>query len=567
MRIPWTLWRMVFGELLKLVCLSTAILACVMAFGAVIKPLSDGKLDATDAVKFIFLATVPMLAYALPFAAGFASTLVYYRLAQDNEALAAYAGGVSHRRLLLPGLLSGLLLACGLAVLNEQVIPRFLRTMERMITLDVTRFMSQQIEQGKAVTFDRTMLLADQVRRVEPDPSSGASDVLLLTNMSAIEVGSEGAPTTEVTATRAKLWLFPDAGEPQPGDTTPRALIWLRLENVLGYQQGKGWAGFRDYIERAWSVPSGLKDKPKFRTFGELRAMSANPEQMNWVDARRRNLAMVLAERAGLEIFQKQVRETNTLDLLDERGRPVQVRCGGMVWVENRWRLLPVTAGEPIRIRLLRVTQNADGSEGAAPTIVLSEDAYLLSPQSGSGASRLLEFRLELLRARTQDISQGSNAPPSAERAVVTLSSLTFPTNPAKDLLSRSAADLLVTAAPFATGDTPDNPIAHQVRLLEKDIAQFRRSLMAERHQRMAMSVSVLLIVATGAITALRMAKRLPLSVYMWTFFPALGCFVTMSGGQQLTTKIGTPGLFLMWAGVAGLAAYAAFMYRTVAKH
>ena len=88
-RSPFLLWRWLGADLLRLVGLAAAVLVSVIALAATVKPVSDGLLQAENLVKFIFYSIPPMLAYALPFAAGFGTTLVYHRFAADNEATAA----------------------------------------------------------------------------------------------------------------------------------------------------------------------------------------------------------------------------------------------------------------------------------------------------------------------------------------------------------------------------------------------------------------------------------------------------------------------------------------------
>ena len=131
-RAPVTLWVYVAAELWRLLLLTVAVLVTVIAFAAAVKPLADGKLGPAEAIKFMVLAIPPMLAYALPFAAGFAATLAYHRMAQDNELLAAHSGGIAHRSLLTPAVGTGFALFLALASLNEYAIPHFLRAMERL---------------------------------------------------------------------------------------------------------------------------------------------------------------------------------------------------------------------------------------------------------------------------------------------------------------------------------------------------------------------------------------------------------------------------------------------------
>ncbi len=149
--MPFTLWRATLADMLRLAALSTAVLVMVIALAATVKPLSDGALRAADLLRFVGLMVVPMMAYALPFAAGFASTLVYHRIAAEREAIAAYAAGISHKSLVFPALVGAVCAGLMLAALTHQIIPGFLQAAQRLITVDVARLLTQEIERGKSV--------------------------------------------------------------------------------------------------------------------------------------------------------------------------------------------------------------------------------------------------------------------------------------------------------------------------------------------------------------------------------------------------------------------------------
>ena len=84
--MPWILWRHLLAELLKVLVLTAAVIVVVVAFGAAIKPLADNSLGPGSVLKYVSLAMVPMLQFALPFAAGFAATIVVHRLAEIGRA-------------------------------------------------------------------------------------------------------------------------------------------------------------------------------------------------------------------------------------------------------------------------------------------------------------------------------------------------------------------------------------------------------------------------------------------------------------------------------------------------
>ena len=219
-KFPLILWTWIFSSLGSLVLLSTAILVLVIALATAIKPMSDGLLAGTDLPKFIAIACVPMLAYALPFAAGFASTLVYHRIASDNETTACYASGISHRAILVPALAMGLTLSVALGGLNEQVIPTLLRDLKKLVTVDIARLLSTTIERGKSVKLDSNMIFADSVRRIDVSGltiDNPPSDYFILDHFSAIELSKENIPKTEVTAEKAELAVYPLVSFSRPG--------------------------------------------------------------------------------------------------------------------------------------------------------------------------------------------------------------------------------------------------------------------------------------------------------------------------------------------------------------
>ena len=122
--MPWMLYRYILRELLRVIGLTCAVLVTVIAFGATIKPLANETLlDASQTLKYLTLAIVPMLQFALPFAAGFGTTLTMHRFTADNEILAMAASGISYRRIIAPLVALGLALTMLMVVLTQYVIP------------------------------------------------------------------------------------------------------------------------------------------------------------------------------------------------------------------------------------------------------------------------------------------------------------------------------------------------------------------------------------------------------------------------------------------------------------
>jgi len=564
--LPLTLWRSILIDLLALIAITAGVLVTIIAFAACVKPLSDGVLQAGDLLKFVLLAIPPMLAYALPFASGFASTLVYYRFAHENEAVAAHAGGISHRALVVPALVAALLVS-GLHIgLNESLIPRFLKQMQRLITVDVARLIAQEVQKGKSITFKDLVIYADKALRVAPDPDSGASDQLILLNFAVIQLDAIGTPVAEATASSATLWLYPGRAEPddddgsKPGAEDGSTRVVIRLKNLVGVQQNQRLVRSTE-VPLAWTVPNAFRDKTKYLSFGELRSLAHTPERMGGIDALRKDLALALAVGESLEEMKASLAESGELRFMDERGGPVVVQASGMKQDGAAWALSPPEGGL-VQVRIMPVA-GADGS----PVTIFAGGATVASVAAPDQLTGRLDFRLDLARARVQEAGDTQVVQSLPERAQIPLTGLRLMESPASGLLQLGTWDLLGRADAKAARGPGNEAVAAAAGSLHNQLARLARQVLSKQNERLALAASCAVMILTGALTALKLTRHQPLTVYLWTFFPAIASIVTISGGDQITAQVGTPGLILMWSGVAGLGLYTLMVFRTLAKH
>src|SRR5207244_6983471 len=93
-----TLFWYIFWDLLKIFFLTSCALAGIMSFGGLLRPLTEHGLDARQAAKMLSYFLPAMMTYSLPVAALFAATVVYGRLAADNEITAMRAVGIAYYR-------------------------------------------------------------------------------------------------------------------------------------------------------------------------------------------------------------------------------------------------------------------------------------------------------------------------------------------------------------------------------------------------------------------------------------------------------------------------------------
>ncbi len=566
-----TLWFYALAELWRLILLTTGVLVAVIAFAAAIKPLADGKIGPLDMLKFMGLAVVPMLEFALPFAAGFAATLAYHRLAQDNELTAAHASGVSHRSVLLPAITSGLILAAILFGLTQLAIPRFLRAMENMITQDLTKILISSVERGEAVEIDGKMIYADAVRRVE-NPQGGAQQQLLLVRPAAVEIDDQLGLKADATATAAHLWLYPGGRPAEEGRSVLRradedaGVAIVQLDRAVHASRSKSVSEGSN-LRLILPASATFRDDPKFLTYSELNALREHPERMNFVEWRRRDLAFHLGERLTTETIKSRLQTTGIVRFVDEQGQTTTIAASDLSWDGKRWIMAPPKGSPMVEVSQLRPKDPLNPEKGAQEfRWTVRRAAFRTWMGSDDPSKRELSIQMELDGPTL--VSRGSD--PAGERARLAISTLALENTPLDDLLDANktpASKLLELARQRVEGPNPDTFLAPPYNDLKRTIDRLQREITSKQHERWAMSAACLVMVVSGAVTAVTLSQSLPLTVYLWSFFPALATVITISSGQQITHDKGAAGLFVLWGGVGAFGLYALASYWKLARH
>lgn len=547
-RFPWTITLMLLGDLLRLVALTTGILVVIIAFAAAVGPMSKGRLEPDQALKFLALALVPMLQFALPFSSGFAATLVFHRFASENESLAAHAGGISHRGLLASALVMGLTLGLFLGGLSQGVIPWFYREMQKLIATDIARLVMSTIQSGQSVRFSGKhgfLLHADSAELRDPTPY-GATDHLALRGVLATGLDSDDRIEWEASSRVAGVWVFPD----QAG--APGGVVRIRLVDGTMARRGEAAATSSTIDLRPISLGGVFKDQPKFYSLLDLERLRANPDPIPSVSRARRDLASAMEVQRVSESLASAIRHDGRIRLLDAEGASVSIGASGLTPDGARWRIEPARAGRPVELswRL--------GADRAR--LQTAERAFLVPDDPAVTGMSRPTLRLELENVSTQDPT--GETPGATARSRQTFSALAIPDGEGDTLLGASSAALLARAdAASATG------IREAAARLRGEIASVRREITSRHHERAALSLSCLVMVLTGAIVALRLREARPLLVYLWSFFPSLVAIITITGGQGVMHRSGWTGALLLWGGVAALGVFTTIEYARLRRH
>lgn len=558
--MPRILVRAIAAELLRTGLLAGSVLVAVIAFGATIKPLTqENVLSAGQILTYALLVSIPMLQYALPFAAGFAATLTYHRMTADNEVLAATASGIPRSRLLVPVAGLGILLALLLLLLTQFVIPRVWSRLERMIARDVAVLLESSVGRGDAFRMGDLLVWADELIREPSPPANGADLRLRLYRVAVADLDDGGGVATDVTAEQVVVDVF------RRDDAT---YLSLAMADAVAYKPADGMLA---WMERprptTLRMPSEVDLGPREMTLPELLEASRDPDRWYKVVERRRLLADALRAGEALDRVDKVLRRDGRLRLVDGdsgrvyvaeaarlQGEALRGRSGAPVVIEQldggvavrRFETPEATlrrdVGDPLRGALAGLAVGTAEPEEELRFDLLLAGCTWVDLATGDAASRAGEILLDGLRLDLE-------APPAGE-----------------DPFALDATAILARATESGAARRPG--VAQAVSGLERRIVQLREDVIARASSRTAISCAAPLLMLLGAAMAIWLRGAAPLVIYLWAFLPAIGGIVLISGGESMARDgQAAVGLAVMWIGNGGLLALLLFVMTKLGRN
>ena len=562
--MPRILLRHIIAELLRVQLLTASVLVAVIAFGAAIRPIMQNLLGAQEVLQYVMLASVPMLQYALPFAGAFAGTIVYARLAADNEVLAMSAAGLSYRKILAPALALGVALFLIMAVLVDLGVPRFWLSMRNLITRDVTKLFVSAVERGEAFNVGGTQLYADEamvVSREELEKAARAAGItdlstvpvtrLGLAGVAAVEVGPDGLTATEFTAERATVDVY------RANDS---AYLKLIFRNATAFREGEDALVYVPQAEpEAIDLGRGVRIEPKDLDSRGLLALWADPLRHHRVaDARTRTID-TLESRDAWACMERAASAGDALRLSDGGGRrSYEVRGarferGGTGEVK----LVPRTGNtfELLEFERGVITKRAR----------VAEANFDEEPRPKGVA---LRFELRTRNASVEDV-RGLGAtrwPPRIVGLLPDSCTKVDRTGQAIDALTSDASEGVRDIGPIA--GVVQDAAREQANELVAAERRVRADIVARAVQRINQSLAAPLMLLLGAVLAVRLRGANPLQVYLLAFLPSIANVLLISGGEQMlkdsTTLVG--GLVAS-SGNIGIATTILLSYRKIARN
>ena len=553
--MPWTIYRYILRELLRVLLLATGVLVVVVGFAAAIKPMSDGLLSATGLVKFVFYSMPTVLGLVLPFAAAFASTVVFVRLVADNEILACRASGMSYFSLLLPVIVVGAMLTLGIFYSSHFVVPRFYLLAQKQIEKDLIGAIVKQVQRHQTIKMGKLIIYADAAddtqKPVWPEGEVQPERMLLLDGVAVGRLsGSEGKIAREGTAQRAEVFIFrfPDSNQTY-------VKMWLR--NVVMYEEDAQHLIAVDRTEvPPFPIPNPFKDRLSFLGWHDLQRLSKRPENFDFVRERKESLVKAMATEQTLRFLESALKNSTVTPLslrasgINER---FEIRASKIERNGNQLRLI-AQGDTPVRV---------DTFAGALPWRRYESKLTTLSVGFDEGS---IEPRvsIELTDAMVFDARTTQRG---TEQAHLTLPRGWWP-KPIYAPLAKEESEALLKQARSNYAD--DQVVSKQADLLEAGRLKLGRRIVAKVHERAATAVSCVLVLTLGALISLYLRGKMTLVVYFWSFLLAILAVIIVHGGENVMGDLSQSmmtGKILLWSGNAILLAAIAYTYRRVSRN
>ncbi|MBT4523713.1 MAG: LptF/LptG family permease [Phycisphaerae bacterium] len=523
--MPWRFYRYMLTDVLRQFITTGLILVIVIAFGAAIKPLSSGNLiSGWDTFRYLTLAMIPMLQFAIPFAGAFAVTISLHRMAQDNEFIAMSVSGQSYIRLLAPMVAFGLALTISVVILTQSIIPTFIGKMADAMSTDLPRLMTNSIKQHTPF--------------VQGDLMIWAEDIYLDTNNDDERMALEQVAVARMSKDgRAKMYLTASAAIIDVQRVDNQTSMYVGTRNATQWTRGEGNAGIlrgarEGRLTQAIELQSISKKRLSSLTLGELIKLRTQPAKYPKVENSISGLRSNIKRREFLDSLQEQFEVTNQIECVTvPGGRRFIIQANAIL----NGRFIP-----PITIESIRAT-------GESSTLVPKSATFLVD--------QLETGEVEAVTLQLKDVIVGFGKVGENVRGELVIPSLQVVDVAIGKMDDSSYTELLAIA------DARDEKdVAKAATALRMSIISMNDNITGRIGQRWAVSIFPMLVILLGSLLAVRYPQVMPLGVYAKVFVPAVvGLLLIFSGGQMVRGGEYFSGFTLMWIGNIGLVVFIIF--------
>jgi len=575
----FTLIRYIFWDLLKYFLLASVTLTGIMSFGGLLRPLTRQGLGLTEVVTVLFNLMPAMSAYSLPVAALFATTLVYGRLASDNELTAIRAAGISHLTAATPGMMLGGVVGLFSIVMLCFIVPSSIFNVEKVIYSNVARMLATSIERNHEFRLNKKgpTLAAQGAIVLPPDVSQPNRQTVVLDSpliiSSQIVLMGDGEripiPRGFYTARKATLHI-------ERIQNTDEVEITAQLEGGVSFPRefrGAVTGGVDATQFGPVRVPSALAEKTKFMNLGRLHTLYSVPESSRRVREVLRQVNTLLQQRYVLTKLQQQL-VIGPADFPDQDGQMHTLSAPGasIRFREANNELIVTAPAEPAGA----MVSFSSGRSGAAPTILVDAKSVRVKLVPDD-AKRIIEFGLNFSDAAVRSgggFSGGGSSGGGSSGAGIT-EEVTRRESFERNFVVTSPGEVLEISTRSVSAHRA-NPIlpGDLRRRLDRELTVTANEVFGELNSRAAFALSCFVLVLMGVALGMMFRSGHFLSAFAVSVVPAMFCILLTVTGQHTVEDVPNVlpenwtnplafGLTLIWTGnVVVASTAAALLYR-----
>jgi lipopolysaccharide export LptBFGC system permease protein LptF len=553
-----TLFWYVFKDLLRIFFLTSGALAGIMSFGGLLKDITDRGLDVGQVVAILRYSMPAMTTYSLPIAALFATTVVYGRLAADNEITAMRAAGIGFNPftgIAAPAMWLGLSMAICSLLLLCFIVPVFMLKVERVIFSNVGQIVSNEIEKNHQLKFQQgdmdVTVYAHSAQVQQPDPSRPSDQIVTL--ISPMVVTYESQKKGEDKPKVPKDFFMSSFANIRIERNEKTDEIYVTVQangtkfprNFAGAEQ----AGVDVGAVQGLTYPSPVRENTKFMDIFRLQYLLKDPSDSRKVKDQLRAFIRADQQSQFLDSVLSQLNSPTGVAKLDNESEHFTLERGGATATitKDRSQLNLVShAGQ----REIRLTQDRKGQvvrvEAARARMTVIPDA----DQHRLAASVTLEDAA---------VRVGSDEEASPREAFARDINLPMPAS-IQDIENRTIGDYT----------KPGSILPDRQRALYRAGLQLSNSIVSEIHSRLSFAFSCWILVMVGCALGIMFRSGNFLNAFAVSVVPALISIALIITGQhtcenlppahQITSSFSNPlnlGLALIWSGNAVVAVIA----------
>ena len=550
----FTLHRYILRDLLKVFLVTSVILSLVLGLGVMLRPLKQFSVDPVD-VPELLLCTLPItVTMVLPVTALLAATLVYGRLAGDNEIVACRSSGINLLALIYPGLGLALLVGAATLVLSFHVIPKFVARSEAIIKSNVEAIIYRNIEKmgNLGRMFPNIQIHAD---RADPAHHQLFGVVVLQLDFEGIE--------RLITARQVSISL-------KEGRETDQ--VGLTLYDCMMIDNENQTRAVRS-LPMSVSVPRLLGDNIKFKQYHQLKAILADMTQFAPIRVQLKELQQRLLAERFFEECDRQLARNGYFDLevgdqhrlrIYAQGCQLKAAKSRLKSLKNQLRPLKRTSadfvrreGRPIKLEYYHRINDKQ------PEKTYQAEEGLLTVSASMGESRgqvsLKEVQWNYadddhLYHLQRENFVGLNLPGELVQEVEGVS-LSKEVMPGKIPLKKTE---------------PSEYLKWKFDYLRTECRQLGVDIRAEVQARLAFGISCVVLVLMGAALGILFRSSHLLTAFGVSFIPAVLCLITIFTGKHIAEQNPddiTMGIVFLWSGLFVVAGATVMVYKTLLKH